>query len=127
MGSTLRSTVVMLELVDQLIPTLDKNDPTYPVRMQGLDTMRRGLATVVSGNLDTLTERSAYRVAELRRLIGCMQDTFPSIVPALPPGARAETLVRLKSFVDDPAMKDLAPDLEELRSKVEASAAKKPT
>ncbi len=125
LGSTLRMTVVMIELVDQLIPTLNKDDPSYPVRMQGLDRMRGGLATVVSRNLDSLSERSAYRVGELRRLIGYMQKTLPKIVPALPAASRAETLVRLKNLVDDPEMIDLRADLEELRSKIEASVVPK--
>ncbi|HEX5443592.1 MAG TPA: hypothetical protein VFW87_07175, partial [Pirellulales bacterium] len=59
------------------------------------------------------------------RLIGYMQKTLPTIVPALPAASRAETLVRLKNLVDDPEMKDLRADLEELRSKIEASVVPK--
>jgi hypothetical protein len=44
MGSHLRMTVTLLKLVDEFVPTLDKNDPTYPVRMQGLEQMKQGLA-----------------------------------------------------------------------------------
>lgn len=37
MGSLLRSTAVLLELVDELLPTLNKDEPSYEVRMQGLE------------------------------------------------------------------------------------------
>jgi hypothetical protein len=121
MGAQLRSSAVMLELVDELLPTIKKDDPTYEVRMKGLDQMRRGLASVVSGNLQTLTERDSYRGSELVRLVGYMQVTFPLIVPRIPPGARTESLLKLEKMQDDPALKDLQPGLGELLSKVKAA------
>jgi hypothetical protein len=124
LGAQCRSTVVILELVDELLPTIKKDDPKYQVRMQGLDQMRRGLASFVAGGLRTLTERESYRVGELVRLLGYMQETFPLIVPQLPPGARTETLSRLEKMQDDPALKDLQPGLGELRSKVKAAMEK---
>jgi hypothetical protein len=124
MGAQFRSTVVMLELVDEFLPTIQKDDPKYQVRMQGFDQMKRGLASVVAGGLQTLTERESYRGSELVRLVGYMQETFPLIVPRLPPGARTETLLRLAKMQDDPALKDLQPGLGELHSKVKASVEK---
>ncbi len=124
MGSQFRSTVVILELVDEFLPTIKKDDPKYQARMEGLDQMKRGLAGVVAGSLQTLTERESYRESELVKLVGYMRDTFPLIVPRLPPGARTETLLRLEKMQEDPALKDLQPGLGELRSKVKASVEK---
>ena len=124
MGAQLRSTVVMLELVDEFLPTIKKGDPKYQVRMQGLEQMKRGLASVIAGGLQTLTERESYRGSELARLVGYMQETFPLIVPRLPPGARTETLIRLEKMQVDPAMKDLQPGLGELRRVVMAALEK---
>jgi hypothetical protein len=42
MGAQFRSSLVMLELVDEFLPTIRKDDSKYQVRMQGLDQMRRG-------------------------------------------------------------------------------------
>jgi hypothetical protein len=120
-GALLRTTAVMLELVDEFLPTIKKDDPTYQVRMQGLDQMRRGLASIVAGSLKTLTERESYRASELVKLVGYMQETMPVIVPRLPPGARTETLLRLEKMQEDPALKDLQPGLRELFSKVKAA------
>jgi hypothetical protein len=118
MGAMLRVTAVMFELVDELLPTLKKDDPTYPVRMRGLERMRMGLAGLVAADLQELTKRENYRGSELARLVGYMQETFPLIVPRLPPGARAETMRRLEEMQADPALMDLRAGLRELHSKV---------
>lgn len=124
MGSQFRSTAAILELVDEFWPTIKPDDPKYQVRMQGLDQMKRGLASVVAGGLQTLTERENYRGGELVRLVGYMQETFPLILPRLPPGARTESLLRLEKMQEDPALRDLQPGLRELLSKVKASVEK---
>ena len=116
-GSQYRTIVVVLDLVDEFLPTLDRNDPSYPARMQGLDRMTRGLATAVAGGLQTLTERQSFRPSELARLVGHMRQTFP-IVPRLPPGSRTETVLRLDGMRRDPASKDLQPGLGELDTEV---------
>lgn len=121
MGAQLRSTVVILELVDEFLPTLDKNDPSYQVRMSGLKQMRQGLATVVAGCLQTLTEKGAYRNSELVRLLDYMQETFPAVVPQLPPGSRMEIMVRLETMAKDPTLKEFAHTLQELYEKVRNS------
>jgi hypothetical protein len=112
---------MMLDLVDEFLPTIKKDDPNYQIRMQGLDQMKRGLASVVAGGLQTLTERESYRDSELVRLAGYMQETFPRIVPSLPPGTRTETLLRLERMQEDPALKNLQPELRGLHSKVKAA------
>jgi hypothetical protein len=53
-----------------------------------------------------------------------MQETFPLIVPKLPPGSRTETLLRLEKMQEDPALKDLQPGLGELRTKVKTAMEK---
>lgn len=121
-GSQYRTIAVVLDLVDEFLPTIDKNDPSYPARMQGLDRMTRGLATTVAGGLQTLTERQNFRPSELARLVGHMRQTFPRIVPRLPPASRTETLSRLDEMRRDPAAKDLQPGLTELDLEVREAA-----
>ncbi len=121
MGFQFRVSVVLFELVDEILPTIKNVDPQYRVRMEGLDQIKRGLASVVSSGLQMLTEREAYRGSELVRLVGYMQETFPLIVPRLLPEARTETLLQLEKMQKDPALKDLQPGLGELQSKVKAA------
>ncbi len=89
-GAQLRSTTMMLVLLDEFLPTIKKNDPKYQVRMQGLDRMKRGLAEVVSGGLQTLTERATFRTSELVKLIGFevkyhSRRSFPGSCPPTAP------------------------------------------
>lgn len=120
MGLQLRTIVVSLELVDEFAPTIKKDDPSYATRMQGFDRMKSGLATIVAGTMQTLTERQAYNSTELVRLVGYMKETFPSIVSRLAPGVQQETLVKLETMQKDPGMKDLQPGLTDLYNKVNA-------
>ncbi|MBN9521123.1 hypothetical protein J0H58_21820 [bacterium] len=120
-GSQLRATVVALDLVDEFIPTLDKDDPTYSNRMRGLERIRGGLGGVVAGSLQTLTERETHRADERARLVGYMEATLPRLVPRLLPGSRAETLTRLEAMQTDPTLADLQPGLGRLRERVLAA------
>lgn len=120
-GSQLRETAILIELINEFRPTLDKNDPTYSVRMDGLKIMRKGMASIVTSNLQTLTESQFYRTSELKRLIGYMQSTFPDILPELPPGSQTEFLIRLRSYSNDPKMQHLKPELNQLVATVEKS------
>ena len=110
-GAQLRIAVVMIQLVNEFLPTLDKNDPTYPTRLEGLKKMRNGFAITIAGTLEMLTESHTYRTSELKRLIGYLRSTLPDILPELPAGSRAEVRVRLRSFLDDPKMQHLKPEL----------------
>ena len=114
MGASLRSAVMMVELADEFFPTLNKNDPSYQTRLDGLAQMKRGLATVVAGSIQTLTEGEAHRTSERLRLIGYLKQTAPTLISALPPGSRLETQVRLEKLSTDPGLSDLQPSFNEL-------------
>jgi len=124
MGAMFRISVVMLELVDEFLPTLNNDDPNYQVRLKGLEQMKRGLAGIVGGGIQTLRESESYRVSELARLVAYMQEAFPLIVPRLLPGARLETMTSLEKMQVDPNMKGLQPGLGELYLKIKISLEK---
>ncbi len=46
LGSAIQATSVTLMLANEFLLTLDKDDPDYAVRLQGLERMRRGLGEV---------------------------------------------------------------------------------
>lgn len=121
-GGHLRTSEQMVRLTDELLPTLDPKDPTYPTRIGGFNKMKAGLANVVAGALTSLTEAAAYRPGDLKRLAGYMEVTLPHIVPALTDSGRTETLVRLRSFIDDPKMQEFKPELERTLQAVDAPA-----
>lgn len=123
MGAQLRSIVVVMELSEELRPTIPKDDPNYKARMQGFATMRQGLAMVVSGSLTTLTERDYYRLRQRARMLAYIQETLPQLLPLLPPEARTEALGRLETLEKDPLLKDLRPGLVRLRAAAKEAAA----
>jgi hypothetical protein len=114
LGAVLRSAAVMVATVDEFLPTLDRNDPSYKTRMAGFEKMKKGMAEVVAGALQTLTERETYRTEDLIRAASLMKETFPQILAKVPPGSRLETLVRLENMAKDSDLKDLEPAIREL-------------
>jgi hypothetical protein len=122
MGYSLRMWMTMNQLMKEMIPTLDRNDPTYPIRMEGVERFRNGLIDAIGGNLDALTESKELRSSELKRLIGHMNATFPELIPELPQGARTAALSRLREFQDNPDMQHLQPELDELVAIAEKAA-----
>lgn len=117
LGSTLHAAVALAALAAELVPTLDPKDPTYPVRMKGLQGMRGGLATMVSGCLMTLTE-AQYAERDRARLLGHLEETLPRLFPHLPDGMKAELPVRLRELEADPKMNFAADRLHALRGQL---------
>lgn len=118
LGGLLRVTHLMLDLLDEFMSTLPSDDPQRNARMQGLDQMRAGMASIVSGCLTTLTEQSIYPAADRLALIGHLQENLPSILPRLSESARLELVTRIKSMASDDGLRELRPAIEELREVV---------
>jgi hypothetical protein len=130
MGTSLRGSALVMELVDEFSLTLDKTDPKYKVRMDGLVLMKSGLATMIGGCLIMLTERDSYRTVSLRRLIELMRELLPAMIPHLTPDARDDVRYRLDALIKDPRMADLTPSLKQLLAAVDKAmppAASAPT
>ncbi|VTR98425.1 Uncharacterized protein OS=Pseudomonas alcaligenes OT 69 GN=L682_26355 PE=4 SV=1 [Gemmata massiliana] len=117
MGTLMRSAVAMCYLCDELVPTLDPKDPTYPARMRGLETMRGGLATMVSGGLISLTE-AHYTEADRLRLLGSLEETLPVLFTHLTDGSKVEIPVRLSELEADPKLAFAKDRLRALREKL---------
>jgi hypothetical protein len=118
LGAQLSVAEVELELVDEFVPTLSKDDPKYPVRMAGLDKMRQGLAEMLSGTITTLTEAQAYDVGSRTKLATYCRETFPNIAPKLTASSRQELLRRLDELVDDSSVRDFRSQVISLRDEV---------
>lgn len=125
-GLQLRTTAVIVRVIDEFVPTLDKSDPKYAARMQGLATVRLGAAQLAEETLQTLTETHAYRKAELVRLLRYMEETFPAIVTAMEPDARQRLLARLRNMSENPERAYLQPGLGSLVSVVQDAAGTTP-
>ncbi|MEQ8785812.1 MAG: hypothetical protein RIC55_05915 [Pirellulaceae bacterium] len=114
LGAIMKAAVMMDDLASEFMPKLDPRDPSYPVRIEGMRTMKRGFGQMVDGSLITLTESNAYTVAERKQFIAHLKKALPKIVAGLSPEQREEIINKLKSHQQDPKLQDLQPDLDEL-------------
>ena len=113
LGATMRVTTVLMGCVDEFVPTIPKDAPNYATRMAGLNQMKEGMASIVMGTLQTLSEKDEYRVDERLRLLGYMRESIPAILPRLLPGTRKEIAVRVKGMAKDADLKELQPALDD--------------
>jgi len=117
-AATFRVVTVLGALVDEFLPTIPKDDPSYATRMAGLQKMKQGYAISCNGALITLTERGAYRTTDRIRFAESICNSFPAIVSRLLPGSRAEIVLKLDEMNADPRLKELQPSLGKLRDAV---------
>jgi hypothetical protein len=119
-GAVLRNCVVVVDVVDELVAKLPKDDPDYQERMAGLDQMRGGLAEVLDGAISGLTEEQ-YSIGARLKLLGYCRETFPSIAPRLTAPSQAEVRQRLDALAAGPQPRELQPQLVLLRDAVHAA------
>ena len=113
LGMQLRLTVALQNLTDELIVTLDKQDPAYPVRIQNLGKIREYVLSIISATTQALAQRDAYRAEELAKLIGFMKETFPKLVTALQPENKTTVVNNLTQMQKGRKFKDLQPGFDE--------------
>ncbi len=98
----LRMAVVTCEVTDEFVASLDKNDPAYSTRVAGRGRMINGLANMVLGNVQFLAELPFPAAGARDRLVGCMIETFPALLPHLPEGTRTDVLRRIEALAKNP-------------------------
>lgn len=116
-GFSLRLSVVVLDLVDEFLPTI-KRDEKYEIRMDGLRGLKMNVETVFSGAEASLGERGYFSEADLSVILTAMADTLPRLNDAFSKDFRVEILRRLQArvpeFPQDPELNALRTMLAEL-------------
>lgn len=125
-GLMLRGLVVLCALTNELVPTLDKNDPTYPNRLAGIAQMKRGMNTTLSGFTAMLTETQHYSAADRVRLLGFVKETLPTLLPVMSAADRNNFVGTLQRLSNDGRYADLQPALGELESQARELARSAP-
>ena len=120
----MRSASVMTKLYQELIPTITSADPDYKVRMKGLAQVKEGLATMINGAVQSLSERQTYRPSVRRQMAIQLIDSIPVILPMLPKEIQTETLKQFDEMISDEQLKDIRPALKKLESAVRKSIGK---
>ncbi|HUR58094.1 MAG TPA: hypothetical protein VM029_10325 [Opitutaceae bacterium] len=94
MAFTLRSAVVMSELVDELMSTIPAEKREQAAG--GLQQLRGAVATIFDGADVSLSERKVYTDADLSLLLTAMAETLPVIKRAFSPQQTVEMRGRLE-------------------------------
>ena len=124
-GATLRVIALVLQTAEELLATINKDDPSYEQHREDLQRMRRGAAEIVAGCLQCFTDRQDFHPATLANLVVHLRATLPAIAPRLPPRSKDECLTKLRMLAKEPNLKDSLPGLEELYASVEKALKKK--
>ena len=113
-GAQLRLSVVIINLADEVIPTLDKSDFGYQTQLREVESMKQGTAMIVSGCVQTLKESHLLRDSEVKRLARYMEQTFPTLFAAMPDGERMDELAVLRTLLGNPRMKHMHSEVKKL-------------
>ena len=118
LGLTLRIAVVLKELSDEVLPTLDKSDPTYSVRAKGLKQMTAGLGPVLQGLMNQALANKKWKPETRSRMLKYLDKTLPELVKVLPPKVREELRAKLKTLSERPEFAEHQQDFQPLLEKI---------
>lgn len=108
-----RFLAVELELLDELLPTLDPAADDYLQKMLGLESIKLGLAQMLTDFVSSI-DRRELSSAEQKRLIGYVLPHFPKLLRYTSGSMRQAVISRLKLLGKDPQYADLEPELGKL-------------
>lgn len=112
---SLRMSTVMIELVDEFLPTIAKDD-RYEIRMAGLQRMKRGVEAVFSGAEESLGERSFYTHEDLEGVVDAMVETLPQLNGVFSENFRVELEQRLAQRIREFRSKSVSEKFERMRA-----------
>lgn len=114
-GFLLQGVVAELSLLDEFVPTLDQEDPTYATRMAGLEKMKTGIAQMLLGLLLVMEDRQRYSSEAREQFAGIFSATFPTIAAQLPVQTQAKfagTIGRIAREESNPVVKSALTELD---------------
>jgi hypothetical protein len=106
-GMVIQSEASTTGLLDELIPTLDKNDPSYAQRMAGVEDSKQGIAQTLDGGLQLLAMTQGISPPVRVNFAIAVAASWPALANYLPPPSRADFEIRLRKL----AQNDPNPDV----------------
>lgn len=126
-GLTLRIATALKGLSDEVLPTLDKNDPTSATRLKGLKQLTTALGPVLQGALNQALASKKLKPETRTRMLKYMDQTLPDLVKVIPPKAREEVLAKLKTLSERPEFAEHQQDIKPLLDKLSQSLEELPS
>jgi hypothetical protein len=101
-NSQKRASVLLFDLADELMLTLDKSDPASARRMVELKSVKGRTAELDMDSLQWLHE--PFDAGTHARLIETMIEIGPRIAPELPLAFRQELIAQVECYLEDPKL-----------------------
>ena len=112
-GGTLTVTPQLMTLVDEFLPTISKDDPTYGIRMKGLDQLKNGVAMVMKGLTVSLAEKRGFSDEQRKTMMEYLLKEGPQILSSLPESFQQEMRVTIRNLLSDEKDQGIKADLEQ--------------
>jgi hypothetical protein len=122
MGICLRSSVAMSEVADEFLATLDRTDGKYPVRLAGLERMKKGFAEVMLGALMMIGELPDEQRQARDRLAAYLVETCPPLVSGMPKDSKGAIMAKLQTMAKSPPAPELRDTFEGLLATINRTA-----
>ncbi|HMA91541.1 MAG TPA: hypothetical protein VKP30_02600 [Polyangiaceae bacterium] len=117
-GAQLRTFHVVMDQLDEFLPTLAPTDPSYAVRMGALERIRAGLAEVLANIVSAISEPRFYDRLARKKLVGYCLEDFDALVPRLTLQTKKQLLDQLTEASVNRHLANLQPELSRLRDRV---------
>lgn len=108
----------LMEGAEQLIAKIAPEDPSRKARLDGLEKMKKGMATSVTGYFMTLSDRETLPAVHRLTLIKALCVSLPKMVRFLGEHSRAELPARCDLLVEGETDEAVVKALEDLRKAV---------
>jgi len=96
----LHTSALGIDLVDEFLPTLPKDDSSYETRMAGLVKMKSGLATVFAGAYTSIAEDEIYKDAQRSAILEAVSLTVPQFATVLGEETKKEMADKFGKLAD---------------------------
>lgn len=117
-GTQLRAFRVVMEQLDEFLPTLAPTNPSYTVRIAALEKMRAGLAEVLANVVSAISEPRYYGWVARKKLVEYCLEHFDALVPRLTLQTKKQLFDQLTAASVDRHLANLQPELNRLRDRV---------
>lgn len=118
-GLNLRIAVAMSGLAEEIVMSLDKKDPSFTKRIGGMKEVQSGLSTILQSAILQASETKALNSGATRRLLAILDETLPTLIRAVPPAVRKETLAKLREMSEKPEFEKHKKLLDPILDKIE--------
>jgi len=88
----------MINLVNEYVPTIPK-DKSYETRMAGLEQIKSGMATLLTGAVVSLSERHFYSTESVITIASGIKQYYPSFELVLPETYKIELKYKINTML----------------------------